>query len=135
MPRRTWGNVMTPIDFSRPPYSFFAPPGSVDISPSALALARAFLEKASRSQPELRWVVAFDWADERRVREKGSNTWTDLGPGIDLAAYQEDDLPGGVAEIVDGIMVALKIPGHLAQGDARRRIERDDSLMSGLRLE
>ena len=125
---------MTQIDFSRPPYSFFAPPGSVDISPSALALARAFLEEAARSQPALPWVVAFDWADERRVREKGSNTWIDLGPGIDLAAYQEGDLPGGVIETVEGIKVALKIPGHIVQDGGRKRIERDDSLLSKLRL-
>ena len=125
---------MAEIDYALPPYSFYSPPGSINISPAALALALRFRDAAVTADPAKDWVIVFDWGDTRRIRQASGTQWLDLGPGIDLAAYERTDLPNGVTDTIEHMPVALKVPGHITLASVRRLIDRDDTLMSKLRL-
>ena len=126
---------MSPPDFSKPPYSFFSPPRSIDVSPAAMKLARDLLATARRADPKTSWVAVFDWSDERRVRERATSQWVDIGPGLDLAAYAAHDLPPEVAQLHDGVPITFKIPGTIRDALALKRIDAAPEGMNKLRLE
>lgn len=88
-----------------------------------MELARQFLTAAINAAPDKKWVAVFEWADSRRVRDKGDGQWSDFGPGLDLCAYEAGHLPEGVAAEQDGAMIALKIPGHIARAAVQKLID------------
>jgi hypothetical protein len=102
----------------------FAPPGAFDIASAAMRLARSFLAEARISWPEADWIVAFDWADSRRFREKGSaSVWHDLGAGFDIAAFDRKDVPSDAIHFIDGTELLIKIPESVWKTDGRRIID------------
>jgi len=112
------------------PLSWFNRPGTVSISPAALAMARAFSEETSRLEPKEDWVVCFDWADSRRARKKGTNEWSDLGSGLDLVAYERNRVPAAAIALIDGLEILTKVPLKNREG----RIEVDRRLRTHLAL-
>lgn len=50
-------HVMPP-DYTKPPYSSYAPPGTIGLTAAALELAREFAEQVARAKPDQ--VVALD---------------------------------------------------------------------------
>lgn len=116
-----------------PPH-LFVPLGAVSISSSALDLARQFGEHIKRTRPDETWVIAFDWADERRVRLPNTNQWEELGAGLDLGAYDRVDLPDGVTQTIDGVEFAVIVPRQVYERARQRLIDRDDGVPSKLAL-
>src|SRR4051794_24472576 len=47
--------------YARPPYSFYAPPGVVKVSASALQMARELAESVLVTCPGLPQVIVFSW--------------------------------------------------------------------------
>lgn len=115
------------------PPDWFTPPGVVTVSAAALELARAFVAEARRTRPDEDWIVAFDWADSRRVRLP-DNQWEELGEGIDLAVYERTKIPPGATATVDGVEFAVKIAHHIYENSPERLIDRDDAVRSRLVL-
>jgi hypothetical protein len=121
-------------DYTKPPYSFFAPPGVVRVSESALKLAREFAADIKRVRPDDNSVISFDWADSRFVRNRVDGPREDLGAGLDLAAYEPTDIPPGVTQIVDGIALVIKIPNVIYEKSPTRLIDTDEHRESKLIL-
>jgi hypothetical protein len=117
-----------------PPDGWFTPPGTLRISTSALELAREFRDQARESQPDEDWIVSYDWADSRRVREKGSNDWRDLGAGLDLTAYERWKIPEKHIQKTGDLEIVVKIPPQIWQKSKERLIDTDDTIFSGLIL-
>ncbi len=126
---------MSTIDFSTPPYSFFSPPGSIEITPAAMKLARDFSIAARQVDPQFDWVIVFEWFEERRVRENATSQWIDLGAGLDLGAYAPQDIPPGVTCLREGMSIVLKIPATIRQSVALKRIDVTEGGTNKLRLE
>lgn len=125
---------MTSDQYSRPPYSFLAPPGVVEVSGSALRMARNFAADIHASASMRYYIVSFDWADSRSVRRPPGGPMVELGPGLDLAAYDPADIPDGVMQTVDDFSFAVKIPGHIYARSQLRLIDTDTASPSGLVL-
>jgi hypothetical protein len=126
--------VAMTADFTKPPYSFFAPPGVVRVSASALKLAQEFAEDAKRVRPSDEFVISFDWADSRSVRQRIDGPREELGPGLDLAAYDRPAIPPEVIQKIDELAFAVKIPRHIYEKSVHRLIDIDDRQISKLTL-
>lgn len=125
---------MTSTTFIDPPEESFTPPGTLHISPNAVALARAFREHARRAAPDEDWVISFDWADSRRVREKGTNDWREVGSGLDLTAYERGKIKNEFVETIDDIDFAMRVPRSIWETSDQRLIDTDPAAFSGLVL-
>jgi hypothetical protein len=123
-------------DYSKPPYSFYAPPGTVRVSAAALQLAREFAEEIAptRPEPEDDWVISFDWADSRFIRRVVDGPREELGAGLDLAASRRSDVPPDVVQIVDDLEFAIRIPRHVREASKERLIDYDETVLSKLTL-
>ena len=125
---------MTSTTFIDPPDGSFTPLGTLRISQAAVALAREFREHARRVAPDEDWVISFDWADSRRVREKGTNDWREVGSGIDLTAYERDKIKNEFIETIDDIDFAMRVPRSIWETSNQRLIDTDSAAFSGLIL-
>lgn len=125
---------MTSTFDAGPPDHWFTPPGTLRISAAALALTKRFHAEASQAAPEEDWVVSFDWADSRRWREKGTNTWRDVGAGLDLTAYERWKVADRHIQRLEGLDVAVKVPAPVWEKSAERLIDADPAAFSGLVL-
>jgi len=125
--------VMVP-DYTKPPYSFFAPPGVVRVSESALKMAREFAADAKRARPDGSFVISFAWGDSRAVRRGIDGPLEELGPGLDLVAYDPPDVPSEVIQTVEGLAFAIQIPSNIYDKSAHRLIDTDERLKSKLTL-
>lgn len=79
----------------------------VHLSALALKRGREFLQAVQTAKPDGNWLLAYSWADSRRIRTKGTNIWNDLGAGFDNAVHDRADVPpanigqqGGVDYVV-----------------------------------
>jgi hypothetical protein len=117
-----------------PPYSFYAPPGVVKVSASALQMARELAERVLVTRPGFPQVIVFGWRDSGWVRKPPGGPRIELGPGIDLGACDAADVPRDVLQTVDGIEFAVRIPRHIYENSALRLIDTDETEASGLRL-
>ncbi len=125
---------MTQHDFEPDLTTFFIAAGQVGATTAALGLARAFLDRIRRAQPDEDWVVCFDWADSRRVRKTPGGEWQDLGAGLDIAAYAKRRIPESAIQTVDGLEIAFKIPRHVVDRSREKRIDVDPAVAAGVRL-
>src|SRR3981081_1560777 len=55
--------------YAWPPYSFYAPPGVVKVSASALRMARELAETVLVTRPGFPQVIVFSWRDSGWVRK------------------------------------------------------------------
>ncbi len=117
-----------------PPYSFYAPPGVVKVSASALQMARELAERVLVPPPRIPLVIVFGWRDSGWVRKPPNGPRIELGPGIDLAACDAADVPRGVLQTVDGVEFAVRIPRHIYENSALRLIDTDETEVSGVTL-
>ena len=116
------------------PDRWFSNPDKVKVSAEALAIAKGFDEEISGKHPDQQWVIAFDWADSRRVRDRGTNNWQDLGSGLDLTAYEHWKVPLQAIKKLDELRYAIKIPDQILDASAEKLVDVDDSSVSGLVL-
>ena len=117
-----------------PPYSFYARPGVVKISASALQMARELAERVLVWRSRLPLLIVFSWRDSGWVRKPPNGPRIKLGPGIDLGAWDAADVPRDVLQTVDGVEFAVRIPRHIYENSALRLIETDETEVSGLTL-
>jgi hypothetical protein len=120
--------------YAWPPYSFYAPPGVVKVSASALQMARELAETVLVARPVFPLVIVFSWRDSGWVRKPVDGLRIELGPGIDLGAWDAADVPRDVLQTVDGVEFAVRISRHIYENSALRLIETDETEASGLRL-
>ena len=116
------------------PDDWFTSPGTVRVSAAALAMAKAFDDEVRDKHSAEDWIVAFDWGDSRRVRDRGTNNWRDLGAGLDLVAYERWKIPDNDIQELDGLRFAVKIPGQVVKASNERLIDTDKASVSGLAL-
>ena len=117
-----------------PPYSSYAPPGVVKVSPSALQMARELAGRVFATPSRIPLVIVFGWRDSGWVRKPPNGPRIELGPGIDLAACEAANVPRGVLQTVDGVEFAVRIPRHIYENSALRLIDTGETEASGLRL-
>jgi hypothetical protein len=120
-------------DYSKPPYSFFAPPGIVKISEPALQMARRFFETISETKTS-DWIISFDWAESRFFRKPAHGPRIELGAGLDIVAYDRVDVPSEVIQSIDGLDLAIKIPSSIYEKSTLRLIDVDETEVSKLTL-
>jgi hypothetical protein len=117
---------MAPLSFD-PSYEGFVPPGVVRVSPAALALGRAFRTAVGQARVGQDWLIAYDWAESRRLRKPNTNDWEDLGAGLDFAAYERDAVPIGAIQTIDALEVLIKIPIDILEASRERLIDTDNT--------
>ena len=118
----------------RSPAKIFAPPGSIKISDAAWQMAREFDERVRRSKSYEEWVISFNWADSRSIRRRIDGPMEDIGPGLDIVAYDRPDVPAEVVQQRDGIAFAANIPSRIYEASAERLIDVDETAFSKLVL-
>jgi hypothetical protein len=119
-------------NYTKPPHSYYAPPGMIALSSAALELARQFGEQTKRAKPDQ--VVAFDWAISRGVRRRIDGPMEELGPGLDLVSFDAASVPKDVIQRVEGVTFAVRIPKHVYETSAQRLIDVDETAFSKLVL-
>ena len=112
----------------------FTPPGIVKVSAAALKLARDFGESVKRMRPNQDWVASFDWALARSFRVSPDAPWQNVGPGLDLGAYERHKIPPGFIQTTDGVEFAIKIPREVWESSRHRLIDTDETAFSKLAL-
>lgn len=70
------------------PLEYCTRPGTIKVTPSALALAQQFQAAVPAG-----WMVAFIWYDGQRQRASKDAPWVDVGPGLGLGTYRASDIP------------------------------------------
>jgi hypothetical protein len=123
--------MMTP-DYTKPPYSYYAPPGTIQVSAAALQMAREFGEQVARTKSNQ--VIAFDWAISRGVRRRVDGPMEELGPGLDLVSFEAASVPKEVIQRLDGLTFAIRIPKHVYDASTQRLIDVDETAFSKLVL-
>jgi hypothetical protein len=58
----------------------------------------------------------------------------DIGPGLDIVAYDRPDVPAEVVQQRDGIAFAANIPSRIYEASAERLIDVDETAFSKLVL-
>lgn len=119
-------------DYTKPPYSYYAPPGTVGLTAAALELAREFAEQVARAKPDQ--VVAFDWAISRSTRRRIDGPREELGPGLDLVSFETARVPKDVTQRLGGVTFAIRIPAEVYQASVQRLIDVDEAAFSKLVL-
>jgi hypothetical protein len=119
--------------FRSPPRHFVAP-GSVKVSPAAWKLAREFDERVRRSKSYDEWVICFNWGDSRGIRRRVDGPMEDVGPGLDIVAYDRADVPTEFVQLNGGIAYAIQIPSRIYEPSTERLIDVDETAFSKLVL-
>ena len=120
-------------DYTKPPYSYFALPGAVRVSPAVMEFARKFGEHVQRTMGGNR-VVTFDWAFARSVRRHKDGPTEDIGPGLHLGICDRSDLPAPVVQRVGNFSFAIQIPIHVYEASKERLVDFDETAFSKLVL-
>ena len=121
-------------DYTKPPLSYYAPPGVVRISPEALKMARDLDVTAKRSRRIRNALVSFEWFTGITVRQRPGGPETDLGPGLGVGAGERADVPPEAIHTVDGLDLAIKVPAEVYSRCSERLIDVDQTQFHGLKL-
>jgi hypothetical protein len=103
-------------------------------TPAALKLALAFHRELKEQDASKEWVIGFSWAIERRMREPKGGPMRNLGPGLDLAAYDRRQIDASRLRRADGLEYIVDIPAEVARSSRLGLIDRDDGEFSQLVL-
>jgi hypothetical protein len=107
----------------------------IAVSPAALAMAREFAQAARETRPGKDWLVCFDWAYSRTMRfPRPGGPMQELGPGLDLTAYERSEVPKECVDAAQGFEFAVKVPSSVWLHSQRRLIDVDNSTSSLWRL-
>jgi hypothetical protein len=113
----------------------FVPPGIINVSVTALRMARDFADFLKQERPNEDWVACFDWADSRAMRfPRPGGPMQQLGPGCELAGYERRQVPDDAIHSIEGVTFAIKIPSRVWLNSAKRLIDADPSVGAGLTL-
>jgi hypothetical protein len=126
-------------DYTKPPYSDFAPPGTVKVSAAALEQARQFskeiheqgnlfFDNGDRIRPISDWVVSFEWAQSRSVRRQAAGPREELGPGLVISAHERSQFPPEVIQTAGDLEFAIKIPRWVWEKSESRLIDTDETV-------
>lgn len=108
----------------------FAPPDAVKVSPAAWTMAREFDERVRRSGSYKEWVISFNWGDSRSIRRRIDGPMEDIGPGLDIVAYDRSDVPAEAVQQRDGVAFAINIPSRIYEASTERLIDVDETTFS-----
>lgn len=121
-------------DYSKPPLSYYTPPGIIRVSPEALKMARDLYETV-RGMPKVRQpLVSFDWATARSVRRAPGAPEEDVGPGLDLGAGERSDAPPEAIQSIDGVEFTIMVPREVYEKSRECLIDVDNTAFSKLVL-
>ena len=120
-------------DFTKPPLSYYAPPGVIRVSPEALKAARD-LDRTARGSRRIRdALVTFEWFTGTTVRKPGSPE-RELGPSLGRGAGERADVPKEAIQTIEGLDLAIKIPAEIYDNSPERLIDVDETKFDGLTL-
>jgi len=111
----------------------FTPPGVIQVSASALKLAREFQDTIRRTQRG-DWVVVFDWATSVEVRREPGATPEPIPDCVMLGASERRHIPARAIHVAGGIEFAIQIPKAIWQSAVQRLIDTDPTLLFKLAL-
>ena len=121
-------------DFTKPPLSYYAPPGVIRVSPEALKMARDLDYTIRRMRQVGDPLVSFEWSTGRSARPSPDAPWQDLGPGLGLGAGERADVPAEAIQTVEGLDLAIKVPADIYERSRERLIDVDSNAFEGLAL-
>lgn len=111
----------------------FTAPGIVKVSAAALQMAREFGDQLRQQMPDHDWVVCFEWGESRQMRfPPPDGKVQDLGPGLDLAAYDRHQVPDEAVQSIDGVTFAIKLPTRVWRNSNKQLIDVDAKASGGL---
>jgi hypothetical protein len=110
----------------------FTLPGVIDVSPSALDLARAFHDTVKGTGGD--WVATFSWSHSISVKMGPNESYQDIGSCLTLGAFKRHEIPAGVIQTIGGLELAVQIPRSVWEKSARRLIDTDETLLFKLAL-
>lgn len=127
-------------DYTKLPYSDFAPPGTVKVSAAALEQARQFAteireqanlfsDKGGRMRQIDDWVVSFEWADSRSVRRQAGGPREEVGAGLIISAHERSEVPPQVVQTAGDLEFAIKIPRRVWENSESRLIDIDETVL------
>ena len=111
-----------------------ARPGSVTLSPAALAKARALARQVGQTHPKSVWIVGFQWATSRKVRDKDSELEEDMGPGLTLGGWRRVEIPSEYVHRQDGLEFVVQIPEFVLAKSRLRLVDVDPAAFGGLAI-
>lgn len=121
-------------DYTKPPLSYYTPPGIVRVSPEAVKMARD-LDYTVRRLPNVRDpLVAFDWSTRRSTRAGPDAPEVEHGPGLVLGAGERSDAPSEAIQTVDGLAFTVMIPREVYERSRERLIDVDKADVTRLIL-
>jgi hypothetical protein len=105
-------------DWTKPPYTEFAPPGAIAISADAMRLAHECASALAAEKSYVPHIVAFAWAERmiRRFIESppgGLGPREELGPGPALMSFERATFPPDTIQIDGDLEFAVKIPRRI----------------------
>jgi hypothetical protein len=132
-------------DYTKSPYSDFAPPGTVKVSAAALEQARQFskeiheqgtpfFDDGHRIRPINDWVVSFEWAQSRSVRRQATGPREELGAGLVISARERSGFPPEVIHTAGDLEFAIKIPRRVWEKSKLRLIDVDETVLCKVSL-
>ena len=121
-------------DFTKPPLSYYAPPGVVRVSPEALKMARRFYETVRRMPQVREPLVTFGWSTARSSRIRPDGPWEDVGPGLGLGAGERSAAPSEAIQAMDGLEFTIRIPREVYERSRQKLIDVDETAFEKLTL-
>ena len=112
----------------------FAFPGSLSIDPEVLVQGQAFFDAARAADPDKDWILAFEWADDRRYRIPGTNNWRVMGAGLDVCVYKRRCVPPSVIVSLSGVPLVVKMRADVLSQSKQRRLISDPQNPSNILL-
>ena len=96
---------------------YFVIPGTIRLSPSALAFARDFAAQFKGNT-----IVSFEYGFERTLRGPEGQV-IDLGDGFDLGLYRRSQVPREVVHRESGFEYAIQVPPWIFKASNDRVID------------
>ena len=95
----------------------------------------SFLLSAQSAHADKSWIVVFEWADDWRYRDPGTNNWVESGAGLNIGAMEAHDVPEDALQQIDGTTFAVKVPMNIVQRYPKKTIVIDHASYSRVRLD
>jgi len=112
----------------------YPPIGSVKISDAAMSLALRLQTTLKEQFQRSDMIIGFGWSTQRQFVDPNGRKTLDLGAGIDLVAYEPDQIPTEAVIHESQLRYVVVIPSSVLAGMKMPCIVPDPAYPSGLML-
>ncbi len=95
-------------------------PGTIEVTGAALEFAKQFQASIPAG-----WIVVFSWLDGRKTRASNDTPWIDLGPGLGVGAYRNNQIPQEAIYHDGAFRYAVLISTEIVEDHPERLIDLD----------